>query len=124
MIKLDWWLPENEEGGYVSVCVCMCVHICSVTSSVTCQFFVHGIHQARILAWVAISFSRGIFPTQGWNLNLLHLLHWPANSLALPHLGSPMWVWKVGIIKEHEENLGGGRYIYYLDSGVHLLVYI
>ena len=25
----------------------------------------HGIFQARILEWVAISFSRGIFPTQG-----------------------------------------------------------
>ena len=28
---------------------------------------VHGILQARILEWVAISFSRGIFPTQGPN---------------------------------------------------------
>ena len=26
---------------------------------------VHGILQARILEWVAIPFSRGIFPTQG-----------------------------------------------------------
>ena len=32
---------------------------------------VHGISQARILEWVAISFYRGIFPTKGstWNLN-------------------------------------------------------
>ena len=29
-------------------------------------------HQARILEWVAISFSRGIFPTQRLNLGLLH----------------------------------------------------
>ena len=36
---------------------------------------VHGILQARILEWMAISFSRGIFPTQGSNLHLLHLLH-------------------------------------------------
>ena len=28
---------------------------------------VHGIFQARVLEWVAISFSRGIFPTQGSN---------------------------------------------------------
>ena len=34
--------------------------------------FVHGILQARILEWVAISFSRGIFLTQGSNLGLLH----------------------------------------------------
>ena len=37
---------------------------------------VHGILQARILEWVAISFSRGIFLTQGSNLCLLHFLHW------------------------------------------------
>ena len=31
-----------------------------------------GIHQARILEWVAVPFSRGIFPTQGLNPGLLH----------------------------------------------------
>ena len=31
-----------------------------------------GISQARILEWVAIPFSRGIFPSQGWNPGLLH----------------------------------------------------
>ena len=30
----------------------------------------YGIFQARILEWVAISFSRGIFPTQGSNPGL------------------------------------------------------
>ena len=33
---------------------------------------VHGIHQARILEWVAIPLSRGIFLTQGSNLALPH----------------------------------------------------
>ena len=33
------------------------------------------ISQARILEWVAICFSRGIFLTQGWNSCLLCLLH-------------------------------------------------
>ena len=33
---------------------------------------VHGILQSRILEWVAISFFRGIFPTQESNLGLLH----------------------------------------------------
>ena len=33
---------------------------------------VHGILQARILEWVAIPFSRGIFPTQGLNPGLLY----------------------------------------------------
>ena len=33
---------------------------------------VYGILQARILEWVAIPFSRGIFPTQGLNPGLPH----------------------------------------------------
>ena len=33
---------------------------------------IFGILKVRILEWVAISFSRGIFPTQGSNLGLLH----------------------------------------------------
>ena len=51
---------------------------------------VHRISQARILEWVAISYSRGIFLTQGSNLIVLHLLLWQANSLPLHHLGSPV----------------------------------
>ena len=47
---------------------------------------VHGISQARILEWVAISFFREIFSTQGSNLCLLH---WQADSLLLNHQGSP-----------------------------------
>ena len=39
-----------------------------------------GVSQERILQWVAISFSRGIFLTQGLNPRLLHLLHWQVNS--------------------------------------------
>ena len=37
---------------------------------------VHGIFQARILECGAISYSRGIFTTQGSNLSLLNLLLW------------------------------------------------
>ena len=36
---------------------------------------VHGILLARILKWVAISASRGVFPTQGLNPCLLQFLH-------------------------------------------------
>ena len=51
-------------------------------------FSVHGVSQARVLEWVAISFSRGSSrPRQGSNLHLLHLLHW--HSLPLSHQGSP-----------------------------------
>jgi len=41
-------------------------------STVACPAFVHGILQTRILEWVAIPFSRGIFPTQGSNLDVPH----------------------------------------------------
>ena len=46
---------------------------------------VHGISQARIQKWVAISFSRGIFLTQGSNLS-------PAmqvDYVPLGHQGNP-----------------------------------
>ena len=36
------------------------------------DYTVHGILQARILEWVAFPFSRGIFPTQGLNSDLLN----------------------------------------------------
>ena len=42
---------------------------------------VHGIVQARILKWAAISSSRGSSWPQGSNLHLTHLLHWQADSL-------------------------------------------
>ena len=38
-------------------------------------FFVHGISQAGKLEWVALSFSRGIFQTQGSNRKVLHYRH-------------------------------------------------
>ena len=51
--------------------------------------FVHGISQARILEWVAISFFKGIFPTQGSNPSLLHcrwiLYLWATREAQLIH---------------------------------------
>ena len=46
---------------------------------------VHGTYQARILEWVAISYSRGILPAQGLNPHLLCFLHCPVDSLLLHH---------------------------------------
>ena len=48
--------------------------------------FVHGIFQARILEWVAISFSRG----SSWPGIELRSAALQADSLPLHHLGSPM----------------------------------
>ena len=55
--------------------------------------FVHGISQARILEWVALLFSRGIFSTQRLNPHLLHWRQSPAlqeDSWPLSHQGSPI----------------------------------
>ena len=64
------------------VCVCVCVCVCSVAQSYQTLWDcmnhsppvspVHGIFPVRILEWAAISFSRGVFPTQRSNL-LLHV---------------------------------------------------
>ena len=59
-------------------CTCMCLvtklslTLCDPTNCSPLGSFVHGILQARIREWVAISFSRGIFPTQGSNPGLPH----------------------------------------------------
>ena len=71
------------------------VHACLVVSDFLQPWgppgsSVHGIFLVRTLEWVAISYSRGIFLTQGSNLIVLHLLLWQANSLPLHHLGSPV----------------------------------
>ena len=46
--------------------------LCDPHGQLPASSSVHGILQARILEWVAIPFSRGIFPTQGLNLGLPH----------------------------------------------------
>ena len=48
---------------------------------------VHGIFQAIVLEWTAISFSRGVFPTQGWNPGLPHCRQ---TLYHLSHQGSPV----------------------------------
>ena len=53
-----------ESLSHIWLC---CSMDCSLPGSSIC-----GISQARILEWFAISFSRGIFQTQGLNLHLLH----------------------------------------------------
>ena len=49
-----------------------CPTLCNTVHCSLPGFSVHGISQARRLEWVAIHFSRGIFPTPWSNLGLLH----------------------------------------------------
>ena len=66
----------------VPVCELSLAHLITTPWTVTHQTPpVHGISQARILAWVAISFFRAFFPTQGSNSHLLRLLCWQVGSL-------------------------------------------
>ena len=55
-------------------------------------FSVHGILQAWILKWVAMSSSRGIFLIQGLNPFLLCLLYWQVDSLPLVTPGKPRYI--------------------------------
>ena len=48
---------------------------------------VHEILQARVVEWVAMPSSRGIFLTQGLNPHLSSLLLWQASSIT----GSATW---------------------------------
>ena len=55
---------ESSESEVTQSCLTLCDPVdCSLPGS-----SIHGIHQARILKWVAISFSRGIFPTRNRTL--------------------------------------------------------
>ena len=62
------YLSLKSESEVAQSCPTLCDPVdCSLPG-----FSVHGILQARILEWVIISFSRGIFPTQGSNPGLPH----------------------------------------------------
>ena len=75
-----------------TLCVCMrakslqaCAILCNPKDCSPRGSSIHGILQARILEWLH-TLLQGIFPTQGWNLHLLHcrqILH------HLRHWGSP-----------------------------------
>ena len=86
-----------------------CVHAKSLQSCPTlCDptYFsppgsVYEISQARILEWVAISFSRGSSLLKGVNPSLLHLLHWQASSLPAEPLGKPQAYNSVSNCSQH-----------------------
>ena len=71
--------PNDWSGG--SFVAKSCLTLCNPMDCSLQGSSLHGIPQARILEWVAISLSRGIFPTQGSIPGLLHCretLYWPS----------------------------------------------
>ena len=66
---------NKHESVYVYVCVLVAQLSLTHCNPMDCSppdFYINGIFQARVLEWVAIPFSRGIFLIQGLNLRLLH----------------------------------------------------
>ena len=55
---------------------------------------VHSIFLGKNTGAGCCSLLQGNFPTQGWNLHLLGLLDWQANSLPLSYLGSPGYMYQ------------------------------
>ena len=93
---IKWW-----------VCVCVCMGVCLVAQScltlcdpMDCSPLgssVHGIFQARILEWIAISFSRASsWPTHGSNSHLLH------SRRIFTHWAKTKW-WQHGLLKRGQQ---------------------
>ena len=93
-IKLLLFFFERIRPSSGVFCVLIlhsCLTLCNPMDCSPPGSSVHGILQARILEWVAISSSRGsIFQTQRLNLHLLSLLHWQMGSLPLSPPGKPI----------------------------------
>jgi hypothetical protein len=92
--------PKHNSGSvwkWVYICLCILSCMCAQSCATFCDSLdssppsstVQEIFPERILKWVAISYSRGILPTQGSNPPLLHLPHGHTGSLRLCHQGSP-----------------------------------
>ena len=76
------------------VCVCSVAQLCPTTlcDLKDCSPLSMGFPRKEY--WSSLQFPPlRIFPTQGPNPHLLHLLHWQADSLPLCHLGSPHVLW-------------------------------
>ena len=99
----DAW-PDSEIYQYVALtkimwCVCMCA--CSVAEScltlcnlMDCSlpgFSVHGISQARILKWGAISFSRG----SSWSRDQTRIFYIIGGFFTTELPGKPQGTWCV-----------------------------
>ena len=91
-----------------AACVCaqFCLTLCNPKDCSPPGSSVHGILQARILEWVAISSSRGSFQPRDRTC-LLSLLNCKVDSLPLSHGGSPTVMKWMNATKEKEKkNIG------------------
>ena len=73
-----------------------CLTLCSPMDCSPPRSSVHGIFQATILEY-SHAFLQGVFPTQGWNPHLFHLLHW---QVGVPP-GKPNSNWNISVQFSH-----------------------
>ena len=71
------------------VCAWSCPNLCNPVDWSLPGSSVHETSQARITGVGCHFLLQGIFLAQGFNVCLLHFLHWQADSLPQHHLGSP-----------------------------------
>ena len=82
-----WFFPWMAIKHLLNVKVTQsCPTLCNSMDCSPPGSSVHGILQARRLEWVVIPFSRASSQPRDQTL-----LHWQAGSLALSHLGSPIY---------------------------------
>ena len=66
-----------------------CVQLLATPWTVACQAPLTWDSPGKITGVGCHALLQGIFPTQGWNLRLLHLLPWQMASLPLVPPGKP-----------------------------------
>ena len=79
IMNVSFWISYSLSPKLLQSCL-------TLRNPVDCSpadFSVHGILQARILEWAAVSSPRGSFPSQGSKPCLLGLLHWQVGSLPI-----------------------------------------
>ena len=115
-------IPVNKlQAIYLKACCCLVVNSClTLCNSMDCSQLgssVHGIFQARILQWVAISFSRGPSWPRDWThvscIGWRILYHWATREAPVNISSSHflfLWVtykiwtdWSLARIKNHNQ---------------------
>ena len=64
---------------------------------------------------------QGIFPTQGSNLCLLHLLHWQVDPLPLAPPGKPYWSWNIRKFPQIPTSDAPTRVLFWIPNDITLL---
>ena len=91
---LSWILHKDGTGGGCGLISKSYLTLCDPMDCKPPGSSVHGISQAIILGWIAVSFSRESFQPRGWNwvsclLHCRQILYWPS------HYGIPAELSKI-----------------------------